>query len=132
MVPVVVGHRRAGIQRLGERKVQLSGVRLLRVALADVVQKVPDRLVGDEQPDQRAVSMVWQDREQSRSLGVIALVRDRLERVFAQRPVWDRLCAQAPGMKLTRDRPQAPQQLADRRRRQRRELRRAQRQRVAL
>ena len=58
VVAVVVGDRRAGVERLAEREVQLATVRLPpRVALADVVQEVPDRLVGDQQAQQPSISV---------------------------------------------------------------------------
>ena len=75
MVAVVVGDRRAGVERLAEREVQLASVCLARVALAYVVEEVPDRLVGDEQAQQSLISAPRQHPEQRGALGVIALVR---------------------------------------------------------
>jgi hypothetical protein len=42
---------------------------------------------------------------------VIALVRNRVERIFAQRLVGDRLCPGSPCVDLARDGRQSPQQL---------------------
>ena len=57
---VVVGYRRLGIERLQEREVQLTSISLARVALAHVVEEVPDRLVGDEQPQKPSISTIRQ------------------------------------------------------------------------
>jgi hypothetical protein len=91
--------------------VQLTSIRRARVTLAYVVEEVPDRLVGDEQPQQLSISAPRQNPEQRRALGIIALARNRIERVFAQPPIGNRLRPGTPSVELARNRRQSPQQL---------------------
>jgi hypothetical protein len=87
-VAVVVTDRAAWVQRIDEREVQLPAVRQSSEGspLADAIEVVPDRLIGDEKAQVATVSPARQDREQCGAVALSTLVRERIERVFSQGP----------------------------------------------
>jgi hypothetical protein len=88
------------------------GVAVRRGTLAEVVECVPDELVGDEQAQQIAVAPARERPEERRSVDVGALVLEDVERVGADRLVRDSPRTGAPAIELARYGVQAPEQLA--------------------
>lgn len=88
------------------------GVAVRCGALAEVVECVPDELVGDEQAQQIAVAPARERPEERRSVDVGALVLEDVERVGADRLIRDSPGTGAPAIELARYGVQAPEQLA--------------------
>jgi hypothetical protein len=111
---VVVGDRRARVDGVRDRAVQLAavGLSVRGRALAEVVERVPDQLIGDEQPQQIVVAVARERPEQRGSVGVGALVPEDVERVAPDLLVGDALRARAPRFELPGDGVQSPEQLA--------------------
>ncbi len=114
VVAVVVRDRRGRVERLDEREVQLTAVARsgLRATLVDGVEKVPDRLKGDEKSQQVLVTSAREGPEQSRTVRVSALAPERAQRVLAQRFIGDRVRTRDPAVDLRGYRVQAPDELA--------------------
>jgi hypothetical protein len=90
VMPVVVGDGERRVKRLVKRAVQLQAVTGVGRALTDAIQEVGQHLERDEQPQELGAATARQCPEQCRAVDVRALAIERVQRVFAQRPVRDR------------------------------------------
>ena len=87
IVAVVVGDWGVEIQPLAQSAMELATVDLAsgRPALAHVVEVVPNRLIGYDDPHKSGIAAAGERREKGRAIGVGTLKSERIERVVAQR-----------------------------------------------
>jgi hypothetical protein len=114
MAFVVVADGCAWVDSVCDREVQLAAVALSVCggALAEVVERVPDQLIGDEQSQQIVVASAWKRPEQCRSVCVCALVLKDVERIATDLLVGDSVGMCSPAAELCGDGVQSPEQLA--------------------
>ena len=112
VVPVVVGDRQRRVYRLVQRAVQPQAVAAVGEALVDAIQVVGQHLERDEQPQKLRAATGRQGPKQRCAVDVRALLLERADRVFAQRPVGDRQCRPVPAVDLAVDLAQPEAQLA--------------------
>jgi hypothetical protein len=116
MQAVVVGDRRLGVQRLGERKMQLAAVRLagVRRTLVHIVEKLQGDLVGHEESQQMHVAPARQIQNRAAPSRWVRLQASEASASSTNPRVRDGRRASSPGIDLAGHRPQPPQQLAGR------------------
>ncbi len=80
MLVVVVGDRGLGIDRLSDRQMEVVTISLpvFGRPLAEIVEVVPDQLVGDQQSQQLEVARTGQRPEEGRPVRMGALVLEHI------------------------------------------------------
>jgi hypothetical protein len=114
MVKIIVGYRYIGSHCLRERPVKLTTIDPIgeERVLVEVVEKLQNRLIGNQEAKQMRVAMTGYDPKQRRAIYVGTLANKRVQRDFACRRVRYGPCSRPPDVDFTRDRSQPPQQLA--------------------
>ena len=114
MVKIIVGYRYSGGYCLRERPVKLATVDPIgqEGVLVEVVEKLQNCLVGNQEAKQMSVAMTGYNPKQRRAIYVGTLVNKRAQRDFACRCVRYSLCSRPPDVDFARDRSQPPQKLA--------------------